>query len=128
MLRFDVDRFNHLSDEERFERIAALVANAVVLTCGDARLNEKCSPEGASVIVAPAGDVSDLVSDNTEKQILSYLERVSSATPLNFRATLGLSRQSVARKLARLRAAGLVVVTGKTRLARYELAGQGGSN
>ena len=124
----EIDRFANLSDEERLDRIATLIAKAVVLFRRDERSAGRVAPVDDLKINAPVREVADFVSDETERRMLRYLGRISSATPLNFRAALGLSRQTVARKLARLRATGLVVVTGKTRLARYELAGQRGNN
>ncbi len=126
----NLEYYANLSEEERLDRIGALIAKAVVLYRCDRRRAGKDEPQ----TVADADQaglirsVADLVKDETEKQVIRYLDRVGSATPQNFSTTLGLSRQTVSRKLARLRVAGLVVVTGKTRMARYELAGQRGYN
>lgn len=126
----DLDSYANLSEDERLDRIGALIAKAVVLYRNDQQRAGEVEPE--TVADADQGgvirSVADLAEDETEKQVIRYLERVGSATPRGFSAALGLSRQTVTRKLARLRASGLVVVTGKTRMARYELAGPSGLN
>jgi DNA-binding transcriptional ArsR family regulator len=126
----DLESYANLSEDDRLDRIGALIAKAVVLYRCDRRRAGKDEPE--TVAEADQAGVirsmADLAKDETEKQVIRYLERVGSATPQNFSTTLGLSRQTVSRKLARLRVAGLVVVTGKTRMARYELAGQSSLN
>jgi DNA-binding transcriptional ArsR family regulator len=128
MALLDLNRFANLAEEERMDRIAALISKAVVLYRRDERLAGRPEAPDDLEADAPVRDVADLVTYEGEKQMLRYLARISSATPRNFRIALGLSRQTVARKLARLRAVGLVVVTDKTRVVRYELAGQSGNN
>lgn len=68
------------------------------------------------------------MDDNVEKQVLRYLQLQVSAEPVQIRTALGLPEMTLARRLARLRAAGLIRVTGKTRNARYELAAETGRN
>lgn len=128
MALLDQDRFANLAEDERLDRIATLIAKAVVLFRRDERLAGRDDTSADGDASGPVADVTDLATDETEKQILRYLVRISSATPRNIGTALNLSRQTVARKLARLRSAGLVLVAGKTRMARYELTGLRGDN
>lgn len=121
-------RYANLAENERLDRIAILIAKAVVLFRRDERLAGKASALDGGEAAEPISDVTDMVTDEMEKQILRYLGRLAPATPRNVGIALNLSRQTVARKLERLRNAGLVTVTGKTRRARYELAGRRGNN
>lgn len=126
----NLEFYANLPEDERLDRIGALIAKAVVSYRRDRQLVGEDDPETVADGNQTGGirSVADLVKDEAEKQVMRYLERVGSATPQNFSTALGLSRQTVSRKLARLRVAGLVVVTGKTRMARYELAGKSGNN
>lgn len=122
MALLDVNRFAAMPEEERLDLIAALVAKAVAHFKHGERPAGKNVCDAPSVGAAPTLDVSELVSDEIEKQMLRYLARVGFASPVTFKMVLGLSRQTVTRKLRHLRTTGVVVVVGKTRLARYELA------
>ncbi len=66
-------------------------------------------------------DPVNLVSDGLEKRILRQLTARGSATPRVLKQELKVSGMTVTRKLARLRRAGLVVVSGHTRGASYRL-------
>ena len=78
---------------------------------------------GKPGVVRPV-EMWDLVNDDTEKTILRYLSQAIAASPAQIGAALSLPHSTLVRRLARLRSAGLIVVTGKTSGARYELAGR----
>lgn len=82
---------------------------------------------GAPGMVRPV-EVWDLVNDETEKTILRYLSQAIAASPAQIGAALSLPHSTLVRRLAHLRSADLIVVTGKTSGARYELAGRDGRN
>jgi DNA-binding transcriptional ArsR family regulator len=62
-----------------------------------------------------------LVGDTTEQQIVRYLGLTGPASPKELTTALGLARRTVARKLSRLRAAGLCEVSGRTKSAHYRI-------
>lgn len=64
----------------------------------------------------------DLVDDKVEKQVLRYLSQNIGALPVQIERALNLPHTTLVRRLARLRLAGLVVVSGRTRSAQYSLA------
>jgi CRP-like cAMP-binding protein len=120
----DPQRFAHLSEEEVLHRIGELLAIAI------ARFEEqeRLQPPAAEAIPSappPAGgrrlDPGALVDDELERQLVAYLARVGTATPREMAAVLGLTKRTIARKLARLRAVGLCQVEGRTRMACYRL-------
>lgn len=118
------DRNQNLTASERIQRIGELLAIAVMRY---RRLHPEEFPDrprfGCSgrPETAASFDRGYFVSDESEKRILNYLSRIGAAAPRDFQVALGISRISVIRKLARLRAANLVTVSGKTRAIRYEL-------
>lgn len=117
----NLESYANLSEEERLDRIGALIAKAVVLYRCDRRRADQPEPEEvgrAKRVIS----LADLVQDEVEKMILEYFAKVGSSTPKSLCAALNLSRRTVTRKLARLRSGGFLVTTGNTRLASYELA------
>lgn len=109
--------YSSLSEAERFRQIEILVASAVARYWRDEWL-----AGGGATTPGPAIEVSDLVSDEIEKQVLRYLTQQVSASPARMAVSLGIAHSTLVRRLARLRAGGLVVVIGKTKGTRYELA------
>lgn len=67
-------------------------------------------------------EIWQMVDDDLDKQILRYLERSLRASPKQISSALHIPRMTLARRLARLRKLGFVVVVGKTRSAKYEIA------
>ena len=117
MSAFDPRRFAHLSETEVLCRIGALLA-AAIARCGSQR----------SPLAVPAtdnhgrnGDPLDLLKDPVEKKIVQYLRLTGPIRPTELVAALGLNGRTTARKLARLRAAGLCEAFGKTRAVSYRL-------
>jgi biotin operon repressor len=106
-----------LSDQERVRRIGELIATAVI------RYRRQKRTVMPPVETSPRGyiDPADLVGDETEKRLVRYLGSAGAATPHELGDMLGLSRTTVTRKLACLRRAGLVVVSGRTKGATYKL-------
>ena len=69
-------------------------------------------------------EIWQMVDDDLDKQILRYLEGSLRASPKQISSALHIPRMTLARRLARLRKVGFVVVIGKTRSARYEIANE----
>jgi|CXWL01.1.fsa_nt_gi CRP-like cAMP-binding protein len=107
-----------LSDQERVRRIGELIATGVMRYRRQQRITGQVAPKSSpGTVVNPI----ELFSDHAEKRIAHYLANVSTATPHEIGAALGLSRTTVTRKLARLRKAGLAIVSGRTKGATYKL-------
>lgn len=119
MATFDLTRFDHLTEAEVLRRIGALLATALVRN-GRLRSAGVASPADGGT-TPPVDDPARLVGDATEQQIVRYLALTGPASPRELSTSLGLARRTVARKLARLRAAGLCVVSGETKAAHYRL-------
>jgi len=123
----DLHRFDHLSEAEVIDRIGALLATAILRH--GCLLPAPAKPEArATPAISPSADPALLVKDPTEQQIVRYLAHAGMATPHYLRIDLDLSGRTVARKLARLRAAGLIEVSGHTKAARYRLRTEFGNN
>lgn len=73
-------------------------------------------------------DLAGMVSDDTEKRIVRHLLLSGEASPSDLCVALSTSPATVFRRLARLRACGVVIVVGKSRAAKYQLAGSAGRN
>lgn len=112
---------SHLSEEQRLTTIAELLLSAAARYWRDWDLADR-KVLGKDQVARKA-EVWDLVDDDTEKQILRYIGKSLSVSPAEIEAVLGIPHTTLVRRLARLRAAGYVCVTGKTKKARYELAG-----
>lgn len=107
-----------LSDQERLRRIGELIATAVIR---HRRRQRTTLPHAEAASSGTRIDPVELVGDETEKRLVRYLGGAGAATPHELGGVLGLSRTTVTRKLARLRSAGLVVVSGRTKGASYKL-------
>jgi len=124
---FDPRRFDHLSESEVLRRIGTLLATVLARS---GRLLPKLAAPSADRAGAEAVRVDpwQLIGDPLERQIAQYLLHAGPAGPEGLRVALGISERTVGRKLARLRAAGLCEVVGKTRAARYRLIPDHGRN
>jgi len=107
-----------LSDQERLRRIGELIASAVIRY---RRRQRTTIAKARTVSSGTCVDPVDLVGDEIEKRLVRYLAGVSAATPHELSEVLDLSRSTVTRKLSRLRTAGLVTVSGRTKGATYKL-------
>lgn len=123
----DPNRFAHLTPDERLRRIGDLIAKAVMIYRQRERAAGRLSADGKPV-VAPVHDITELVTDPREKEILRYLQRVGVGSPHDFRVALDTSESTAKRALARLRSLGLVAASGHTRAVRYRLKAAEGSN
>lgn len=107
-----------LSDQERLRRIGELIATAVIRY---RRRQRTTVAKAGSVSSGTCIDPVELVGDEIEKRLVRYLGGVNAATPHELSEVLDLSRSTVTRKLSRLRMAGLVTVSGRTKGATYKL-------
>lgn len=112
---------------ERCREIGDLLGKALVGRFRQLRLQQLAHPhENAK---APRSlDLTALVSDEAEQKMIRHLMIAGDATPVEFRAALGLSRATVFRRLVRLRESGMVSLEGKFRTARYRLRGPDSRN
>lgn len=116
-----------MPEPERLRRIGELIAVAVIRYYRDQRL-QQVAQRGTKCVSPETTDPANPASDDTEKQMLRYLARVGAATPRDFQIALGVSPMTITRRLARLRGAGVLSVSGTKRAARYQLAGDSGAN
>jgi len=120
----DTKRFDHLSDEEVLERIGALLAIAVGRFEEQQRLNALASSANVSAQlrheVAPL-DLTQLVTDPSEGRIIMHLRATGRANAREVAKSLGMTVPAAAQKLARLCAAGLCCIEGRSRPACYRL-------
>lgn len=117
---FDPARFAHLGEAEILGRIGGLLATALIRS---GRLSGS-APRHAGGGTKPSAPLFDPVAsilDPIERRVAQFLTMAGPATPNELATALGLKRRTLARKLRLLRRTGLCVVTGKTRIARYEL-------
>ncbi|MFZ5497048.1 MAG: hypothetical protein ACOZE5_17150 [Verrucomicrobiota bacterium] len=120
MAILDPNRFAHLTPDERLRRIGDLLAKAVMIFRQRERAAGRLSADG-NPVVSPVRDITELVTDPREKEILRYLQRVGVGSPHDLRVALDTSESTVKRALVRLRSLGLVVASGHTRAVRYRL-------
>lgn len=73
-------------------------------------------------------EVWDLVDDEVEKRVLRYISVHVVASPRDIEQALGIPHVTLARRLSRLRAAGIIHASGRTRGAQYCLAAHKGTN
>lgn len=111
---------SELTEDERIGRIAELFSLAVERYWRAERLAGRpfVSKRGSAIL---RGSLLDFVTDPMEKQIVQLIINRVEASPRELQVALGISRATVTRKIARLRAAGLLTVVGRTRQARYAL-------
>lgn len=112
--------YSSLSEAERIRQIGELLATAAIRY-----LEEQPLPPGQSQQRPPAAPILhvwDLVDDEVEKQVLRYLSVHVGAMPVELSRALNVSSMTLTRRLARLREAGLIMVSGKTRSTVYSLA------
>jgi DNA-binding transcriptional ArsR family regulator len=115
-----------LTREERGRRFADCCEKAIVSFYRNERVAAALADTGKTS--AKTLEPAMLVRDEAEREIVRYLGRVGTATPLDFCKALGIPRPTVTRKLRRLRSTGIVVVSGKTQAARYCLRGNADAN
>lgn len=111
--------YSMLPEGERYRRVGELIAAAASRYWQEERSAGRCG--NTAVAPQPVLDVTDLVTEPGEKAILRYLTQKISASPAKIGSELGVAHTTLVRRLARLRAGGLISVAGKTRGARYEL-------
>jgi hypothetical protein len=113
-----------LTEEERLQEIAKILAIGAIryLRAEDRKRAEAKKPIQARV------EVWDLVDDDIEKQVLRYLAVNVMAPPRNMERDLNIPHVTLGRRLSRLRAAGLIQVSGRTKGAQYCLAAHPGTN
>lgn len=116
-----------LSESDRIRRIGELFAMAAERYWRAERLAGLCNSE-TPPRTQPDIRLSDLVNDPVEKQFLEFIGARVEVSPREIQLALGICRATTTRKLARLRAAGLIVPAGRTRQVRYVLRGPDGRN
>ena len=112
------NRYRDLPEAERIRRIGELIGKAVLLYRRDLRTAGRV--EALAAAHKPRGP-TNLIDDETEKRIVEYLAKIGPASPHDLCVTLGHTRTTVSRKLARLRNAGVLQTSGKTKAIRYSL-------
>lgn len=112
------NRYRDLPETERICRIGELIGKAVLLYRRDLRAAGRVE---ALVVTREPGGPSALVDDAIEQRVVEYLARIGSASPHDLCVALGHTRTTVSRKLARLRNAGILKASGKTKAIRYSL-------
>ena len=128
MAYLDIQRFDRLSEDEVLRRIGDLLAIAIGRREGQ-RLRQELTPSATAGKVDPQRfDPRQLVIDELERQIIGHLRKVGSATSRELAIVLGCKGRTMARKLARLRAAGQCQIEGRSRMACYRLRTEFGAN
>ena len=123
---FDPRQFDRLSEEQVIRRIGALLAKALLRSRHEgAALASAGQPGNAPV---PPVNPLELLRDNTERQIVSFLQCAGPTSPLLIGRTLGIPQRVITRRLTRLRASGVCDVEGKTRAVRYRVRGDFSGN
>jgi CRP-like cAMP-binding protein len=115
---YDPRRFDHLSEAEVIRRIGAILATAFLRS---ERL--RCQPpkSGGAPMATARTDQGALLRDDTERQIVKFLQCAGPTSPLVLARTLGISQKVITRRLTRLRASGVCEVGGRTRAVRYRV-------
>lgn len=120
MARLSFQLYQELPEAERIRRIGELIGLAVLRHGG-----RRPAIAGQNSATGPTkGQPAEpwaLITDEVERQMVRYLERVGAATPRDLQVALSLSSMTVTRHLGRLRAAGVLAVTGRTRAVRYRI-------
>jgi hypothetical protein len=120
----DTQRFDRLSEKEVLDRIGTLLAIAIGRSEEQRRLNALVGAPQAAPVGDPdlaALDLTQLVTDPLEAQIIIYLRVAGRANAREVATALGLAAPVAAQKLARLCAAGLCRVEDRSRPACYRL-------
>jgi hypothetical protein len=115
----DPRQFDRLSEEQVIRRIGALLAKALLRSRHvGAALTSAGQPAYAPV--TPVNPL-ELLRDDTERQIVSFLQCAGPTSPLLIGRTLDIPQRVITRRLTRLRANGVCEVEGKTRAVRYRV-------
>jgi CRP-like cAMP-binding protein len=116
---FDPRQFDRLSEEQVIRRIGALLAKALLRS---RHLSVALASSGQPAN-APAPPVNPLalLRDDTERQIVSFLQCAGPTSPVLIGRTLGIPQRVITRRLTRLRANGVCEVEGRTRAVRYQV-------
>lgn len=118
-----------LSRQERIRRIGQLLSKGITLLL--AREDDQkqavdpepiSSPKEASQVGRNGNGQADLATDETERAILDYLEKIEIASPREIQRYLDLSKATTYRKLNRLVSAQFLTRSGSTTSVRYRLA------
>ena len=120
MARLSFQLYQELPEAERIRRIGELIGLAVLRHRGRPRAISRQNSTTGSAEAQPAEPWA-LITDEVERQMVRYMERVGAATPRDLQVALGLSSMTVTRHLGRLRAAGVLVAKGRTRAVRYQV-------
>jgi hypothetical protein len=127
----NLDRFDRLNDEEILRRIGDLLAVAIGRREEQRLLRERTAPmpaaSGAKIDLQRLAP-PHLIRDDLERRIVAHLGKVGRATSRELAAVVGCTGRTMARKLTRLRAAGLCQVEGRSRMACYRLRTDFGAN
>lgn len=112
----DLSYYQTIPSNERGKRIAELLIKAVRRYYAAQR-----AAEVTGTAKEPPAEPFRDIADDAERKILRHLAMAESAAPRDLCLVLGLHRRTIAHRLRRLREAGLVVVSGNARDARYQL-------
>jgi len=104
-----------MTEQERMAEFCRLLGKAVFLS---RTLSDAPARPPSPFLKEP----SQLVSDETERLIMDNLRRFGPTAPRDLGQALSVPRATLNRKLARLRALGLVFATGRTKGAKYHIA------
>lgn len=115
---------SQMTEEERLQEIAELLATAALRYLGRQHTNSPREEEPSPT----QPQVWDLVEDSVEKLVLRHLQANVAASPVDIERALSIPHATLARRLARMRAAGFIVATGRTRDTQYSLASSHGNN
>lgn len=116
---YDPRQFDQLSEEHVIRRIGALLAKALLRSRHvGAALASAGQPANA-----PATPVNplELLRDDTEREIVSFLQCAGPTSPMVIGRTLDIPQRVITRRLTRLRANGVCEIEGKTRAVRYRV-------
>jgi DNA-binding transcriptional ArsR family regulator len=126
-----MNAIEHMKCEQRLQRIGELLSKGITLmlsreaearACETPRAGPLTEEAAAGAFSTPDAPGREPLTDKTMQEVLSYLERIGSASPKEIQSNLGLSRRTAARKVKQLQDAGLIVRNGHTRGVRYQVA------
>jgi DNA-binding Lrp family transcriptional regulator len=115
---YDARRFDQLSEAEVIRRIGGILATAL-LRSGCPRRH--LSKSGRAPVASAQVNQASLLRDETERQIVSFLQCAGPTSPSIIGRTLGFPQRVVTRRLTRLRATGVCEAAGETRAVRYRV-------